>query len=155
VVIGFGCKSHRKSFRSWSKDLCGPELDIFWLTCCVLMKEGPLITWLGMRRTSNWITELIKAQHICDNPLQKARLFRKQQSKVDSKGFWRWCTSFRNNAFLAFVHYPKFWTNRKHNVSEIWSVSIFRNGRETPIPLGLLEKTNLNHCLAFLRDSTQ
>jgi hypothetical protein len=44
---------------------------------------------------------------------------------VESKGFWRWCTTFRITGFLDFVHRPNIQIT-KQNVSETGSVSVFR-----------------------------
>jgi hypothetical protein len=45
--------------------------------------------------------------------------------------------------FVDFVHHPEFKITRKHNVPETGSVSVFREGKETPALFGPLEKTNL------------
>jgi hypothetical protein len=37
--------------------------------------------------------------------------------------------------------------NRKHDVSEIGSVSVLGYGGKTPTLLGLLERANLDHCI--------
>jgi hypothetical protein len=62
---------------------------------------------------------------------------------VDSKGFWRWCITFRITGFVDSVHRLEILITRKQNVSETESVSILRWGRETPTLLGTLERANL------------
>jgi hypothetical protein len=37
---------------------------------------------------------------------------------------------------------------RKHDVSEPWSISIFRWGKEDRFPVGSLRRTKFNHCLS-------
>jgi hypothetical protein len=51
---------------------------------------------------------------------------------VESKGFWRWCTSttLRIAAFEDSVHLPEFQQTTKHNVS-LESVYVFRWGKVT------------------------
>jgi hypothetical protein len=56
-----------------------------------------------------------------------------------SKGFWRCCTALERIRFLDFAHRPML--SQKHNVSETWSVSVFRQNEGGPSSVGSFRKS--------------
>jgi hypothetical protein len=47
-----------------------------------------------------------------------------EQEELESKGFGRWCKTFRITGFLDFVHRPGFQITREYNVLETGSVPV-------------------------------